>query len=440
MRGQDRSALTRLLRSGKSAQAMALAGQKMAGQALAVASTIVLLKLSSAQDYGTYIYAFVLVQIIAIFSTFGLVPLLVRTHARTHDESGRRIDGGAEAMGFAIIVTALLSVVGVAVMWLLATYTGKIPPSAIWLLPALGILRLLGGKLQGLGRLQLSQLSEALLIPLFMITAGAGLSIMLGRSLTADDLVRLYFAALIVCILFCVVALSRRKSAEDGERPLSTHEGYRSLANTAFAMGIGASVLVLNRQVDLLLVGTFLTPEMVAYYKVGAQIAYLVPFGLQIGSVILAREFAASAARSDLFRLKGTLRQAAILITAIALGVYGGIVLLGSLVASWMLAGPSTPTHMVMLILGAGLLFSAMAGNIGNLLNMTGNHWLNSRVMITSAVLNLALNYVLISWIGLAGAAIATCLTLIFTNLTQVIFARRTIGLSTDIVYALSRK
>ena len=100
---------------------------------------------------------------------------------------------------------------------------------------------------------------------------------------------------------------------------------------------------------------------------------------------------------------------------------------------------PAQQLHQVMTILATGLLVSAMAGNVGNLLNMTGRHWANSRIMVGAAFFNLVLLYALTATVGLLGAAFASALTHGITNVTQVLFARRKLGFSTDIIFALQR-
>lgn len=432
-------------RQRRGLQVLGLGAQKIAGQGLAVVSTFLLLRFSSVEAFGAYIYGFVLVQMITIFTVFGLVPLVIREHAQQQDATGRRIDRGTPAMRFALAAAAALSLLAMGFVWLASGATDKISGILPWLLPALALLRLLAGKLQGLGHLQSSQLPEPLLVPLLMILGAGAARALLGRPLGAEDLLWLYLAALLACVAFCLVALHLAATAERNgaacvDPGADPTPGWPSLGRTAFAMGIGSSAWVFNRQADLFFVGTLLSAEMVSYYKVGAQIAYLVVFGLQIGSVILAREFAASASRAALGSMAGTMRKAALTIATIAVTVYAAILLAGDRIATLMLSEPAPVAQAVMLVLGAGLLLSALAGNIGNLLNMTGNQWVNSRIMLISVACNLVLNYLLIQWFGAVGAAAATSITLAFVNIAQTLVARSQLGVSTDIVYALFRR
>ena len=61
-----------------------------------------------------------------------------------------------------------------------------------------------------------------------------------------------------------------------------------------------------------------------------------------------------------------------------------------------------------LLVLAVGRLAAVLLGPASDLLLMTGHHRRLGRVNLVFAVLNIALNLVLIPWLGAAGAAVAT--------------------------------
>ncbi len=74
-----------------------------------------------------------------------------------------------------------------------------------------------------------------------------------------------------------------------------------------------------------------------------------------------------------------------------------------------------------MCILVVGFLFRSSMGPAEFLLNMLGEQTLCATVLLASAVLNVALNFVLVPRFGLVGAASATSISLIMAALMNYI-------------------
>jgi O-antigen/teichoic acid export membrane protein len=216
---------------------------------------------------------------------------------------------------------------------------------------------------------------------------------------------------------------------------------WRAWGRTAGAMGIGASAQSFNRMADIFFVGTLLSPAMTAYYRVGSQLAQLVAFGLQIGSVMLGREFAAKLARGEVKALARMVRRAAFVMSGLGAAIYVVLVVIfGHWITTAVADSPAIAPWVVALILGAGQMVSVMAGNVGLLFNMSGQHNIASRFMLQSVVINVLLNVSLIELFGLYGAATATLVSLLYWNIILSVAARKKIGLSTDLVFAVLRR
>jgi O-antigen/teichoic acid export membrane protein len=76
-------------------------------------------------------------------------------------------------------------------------------------------------------------------------------------------------------------------------------------------------------------------------------------------------------------------------------------------------------------------LFNAISGSSGQVMNMTGNHKMLRNFTIYSAILNIALNLLLIPSYGILGAAIATASSIIVLNLSSAVFVKRILGIKT---------
>ena len=84
-----------------------------------------------------------------------------------------------------------------------------------------------------------------------------------------------------------------------------------------------------------------------------------------------------------------------------------------------------------MIIVSIGVLFSAMAGNVDQILNMTDNQRIFRNITIVSFFLNLLLSYLLIPYYGIERAAIASLVTNVIINSICLYYIKRKLGFYT---------
>ena len=84
-----------------------------------------------------------------------------------------------------------------------------------------------------------------------------------------------------------------------------------------------------------------------------------------------------------------------------------------------------------MIIVSIGVLFSAMAGNVDQILNMTENQKILRNITIVSFFVNLGLSYLLIPMHGIEGAAIASLITNILINILCIYYIKKKLGFYT---------
>jgi O-antigen/teichoic acid export membrane protein len=75
-----------------------------------------------------------------------------------------------------------------------------------------------------------------------------------------------------------------------------------------------------------------------------------------------------------------------------------------------------------------GYFVSAISGSVGFILQMTGKQNVFQVILLSAAVINIALNIVLVPIYGISGASFATMTSMIFWNLTAVIYIRLNYG------------
>jgi O-antigen/teichoic acid export membrane protein len=93
--------------------------------------------------------------------------------------------------------------------------------------------------------------------------------------------------------------------------------------------------------------------------------------------------------------------------------------------------------YVALVILLAGQVVNAGSGPVALLLNMTGYERYTLRGVGVSTILNVVLNVILIPKYGIAGAAVASALTLVGWNLILVYFVARELGINSSVINSL---
>ena len=75
-----------------------------------------------------------------------------------------------------------------------------------------------------------------------------------------------------------------------------------------------------------------------------------------------------------------------------------------------------------LLILLIGQSVSVMSGSVGFILQMTGKEKIFQNILFLALLVNIGLNILLIPTYGILGAAIASTISIVFWNLTSVVY------------------
>jgi O-antigen/teichoic acid export membrane protein len=95
------------------------------------------------------------------------------------------------------------------------------------------------------------------------------------------------------------------------------------------------------------------------------------------------------------------------------------------------------PGYVALVILLVGQVVNAGSGPVALLLNMTGHERYTLRGVGVSTILNVVLCVILIPKYGIAGAAVASALTLVGWNLILVYFVARKLGINSSVINSL---
>jgi O-antigen/teichoic acid export membrane protein len=145
---------------------------------------------------------------------------------------------------------------------------------------------------------------------------------------------------------------------------------------------------------------------------------------------IAAPKFAEFYGSNDISTLGKVARQSTKLIfwtslpSIVLLGIFPGFFL--GLYGPEFKAGTTS-----LIILAIAQFIAAISGSVGNILQMTGSQKTYQNIILSTTILNISLNLILIPIMGIEGAAIAAFFTIVIRNLVSVVVIKKKYGFLT---------
>ena len=199
------------------------------------------------------------------------------------------------------------------------------------------------------------------------------------------------------------------------------------IAFSATAFGIAAVDFALS-QADKIVLGFYLSPRQVGVYAVAIALVGFVPIALQSVNQIFApmiAELHASGNRALLQQLYATLTKWIVILTLPL--AFTMMIFAKPLIAIF---GHDFEAGAAVLAIGAcGQLFNCAVGSVGYLLLMSGNQMQLIKIQGCNAALMIGLSLFLVPRFGIAGAAVASAVAVISTNLWSLVAVSRCLHL-----------
>ncbi|MCB1489114.1 MAG: lipopolysaccharide biosynthesis protein [Bauldia sp.] len=187
--------------------------------------------------------------------------------------------------------------------------------------------------------------------------------------------------------------------------------------------------------VDILLVGYFLQPDLVAVYFAATKtlaLVHFVYFAVRAGG---AQRFSKYYTNGDDIRLRSFVRDTLHWTFWPSLLLVAFVLLVGKQLL--LLFGPTFGSgYPLLVILSAGILARASIGPAESLLTMAGQQRLCAAIYTIAFIVNVALNLALIPVLGLSGAAIATATALLLESVALYLAARNRLGIHSFVFFA----
>ena len=407
---------------------------RVVGRGLLLGAHLLVPKLMSLPDYGSYAYTLSWTLLLSLLSIFGGDLLLLRFIAvYSHQLDWARLAGVySRTVRQSLAVSIASGAVGVGAS-VLADGRGLPSPLvtgvAALLLPVTVLTGLQEAAIRGLGYPLLSQLGSMWVRPSVFLALAAGLSLYRGQKLTPADVLLAYLGS--SAVTAAVVGGILHKVWPREARHIATIEEPRNWTRISATLAAASAGNSITMQVDVLIVGVMCAISDVGLYNIAARLATLTSFFFSIVDNAVASEIAK-------LHTAGKREELQALLTRSSRVLLGTTFLLGSVLfvsADWILpffgpafAASATPLRILIL----GWIALAATGPIGFLMSMTGHQRVQAVLVASTGCLAVILNIGLIMVWGMAGAAIATSVALVTCNILQARYAFRTLHLSTS--------
>ncbi len=258
---------------------------------------------------------------------------------------------------------------------------------------------------------------------LFLVTNG-----FLGLT---ENIVLVYvFANIISSIISILLLFNNLKNRNSIQENMPISYEFFKIIHLAFPMLLAGSFALLMRWTDILMLGMYKTEADVGIYSAAQRVAGLTSLSLIAINAIAAPKFVQFYSQKDMTGLERIAKQSTKLIffTSFPLLVIFFIFphQIMHIFGSEFIQGAST-----LMILSIGQFINAVSGSVGYIMQMTDHQKIFQNVILIATIINIVLNYFLIPAYGIEGAAFASIISMVFWNVTLVIFIKIKLGFYT---------
>lgn len=188
--------------------------------------------------------------------------------------------------------------------------------------------------------------------------------------------------------------------------------------------------LYLLNYTNVIMLGIMTNENQVGIYNIAYKVGNLGFLVIVSVSTIITPKMAELYGKGEILELRKLTHKATRLIAVLSIPITLVIIFFSKLILSYWGTSVETGSN-TLIIVSVGVLFSAIAGNVDQILNMTENQNILRNITIFSFCFNLVISYLLIPLYGIEGAAISSLGTNILINILCVYFIKKKLGFYT---------
>lgn len=414
------------------------------GAALLLLTEAIAARLLGITQFGIYAMVSAWIFVLALIASLGFNQALLRfvpTYLAHEDWGGLR--GIVRRANLWVITAAVVLGIGGSLL-LLSLQKCCVDPAilpaffiAFMIVPVLALSSLRQAVLRSLGSIAQALAPEWLLRPLIFIALLAGAAATLPSPLQASTALSFNLAATIAA--FAMGAFWQHRAISPhlrGYAPVYRDREWLSVA-APFLLIIGLSMI--SSRIDVIMLGMLSEIENVGIYSAASRVADVVVFGLVSANAIAAPMIARLHATGRHEELQRIVRLAAKGIFLLTLPIALILLIFGHQILG-LFGQEFADGYPVLVILVCGQLVNALAGPVSYLMTMTGHQNHAARIVSISALMNLALNILLIPLWGMLGAAVANALSTATWNILMLRFVKKELSIQSSAIIFLDRQ
>lgn len=386
---------------------------RLLGGALLFASQVLLARWMSPEDFGVYSFAWTWVAILGALGGLGLAAASVRFLA-SYTELGRHdLARGLIAFAFkrTLLAALVVGLLGWVAFEMFMPGSSYLPAIRIAMLavPVMAVLNVDAAFARGMQWMGIATLAEQVSRPVILMIIGV-----LLVATTGERSAVFFVTACLLAYLLATAAqhwsVHRRLAARLGAGPRGHEAGQWQKVSAMLLLLNGAQMLRMNG--DPVIVGLLLGPADLGVYMAAVRTATLVSFALTITSVVAQPSLSALHARQDPQALKSFFQVTRrwTFLTSLLGALF--LTLTGRFILS--MFGPEyLAAYPALLILLAGHVLASAFGPVTSLLIMSDRQNVAAAVLVCAMLGNAILTVLLGKLFGIAGAALASVISLV---------------------------
>lgn len=209
---------------------------------------------------------------------------------------------------------------------------------------------------------------------------------------------------------------------------------YKKILKTSIPLFLGSSALLIMNWIDNLMIGYYLSETEVGSYNIVSKIS-LVPTILLVGvNGVIASQISSLYKSKNIVSLKKVIKNASKIVLFGSLPIFL-IILCFSEKLFYLFDLNAVYLNKTLIILLVGQFFNIYAGSVVLILQMTGYQKLFCKIASIAMIFNVVMNFILIDYYGINGAAITTAASLFLWNSISVYYVFKKLKILTFVTF-----
>jgi len=399
------------------------------GMCLNFIFTLIVTRYIGAQTYGRFVYIYTVISFFPLLCTLGLDKgLLYFIPKKTVNNE---TDDRNMLISFSFVVSFIVSI---AVVVLIIAMSDFIASEILHRQKLAFVLRLLapliifltfrqmaGSIYRSVGNITTFVKNQSLITPVVQILA---IIVFIFLGYTIGGLIGTFYVGLSISSIILLVNLKKLNLFT--RFSFRAAGSYRDIFAYSIPLLMGNLIAFFGRKADILFIGYTISPERVAVYNVAFQIGIMTNFALVAFNSIFASVITSLYYKGDIAKLAGLYKTITKWMVASNIICFS-IILLFSEDILRIFGEAFVVGSEALILVSIGQLFSVGVGSAGLMITMTGRPQYSLYISLTTAILNIALNFVLIPIYGISGAGLASLVTVATANIAKLMLVYRTL-------------